>query len=87
MTDNFDKHATSLESPATGAFSIIPHDSTPLNEITRALYIGSSGDVTVIMRSGQEVTFVSIQPGTVLPIRAALVKATGTTATGIVGMV
>ncbi len=87
MTDNFKRHTSSLESPASGAFSITPHDTNPLSEITRAIYIGGSGDIAVKMLAGQEVTFLSLPTGTVLPVRVEQIKATGTTATGLLGLI
>ncbi len=87
MTDNFKNYSSSLESPAAGAFSITPDDIISLTEVTRAIYIGGTGDLSVRMLSGQEVTFLSIPSGTVLPIRAEKVKAAGTTATALLGLV
>ncbi|MGH1352201.1 MAG: spike base protein, RCAP_Rcc01079 family [Methyloligellaceae bacterium] len=87
MTDNFKRHTSSLESPASGAFAITPDNSNSLSEITRAIYIGGAGDLAVTMQAGQEVTFSSLPAGTVLPVRVERVKATGTTATALLGLI
>lgn len=87
MTDRFDKHASSLESPATGAFAITPDDNTDLAETTRAIYVGTTGDLDLRMLDGQDVVFTDIPAGMLLPVRATRVKASGTTANDIIGLV
>lgn len=87
MTDRFSKHTSSLESPATGAFQITPDDNNDLQEITRALYVGTSGDISITMMDGQEVLFSTVPAGMILPIRAVRIKSTNTTATNLTGLV
>jgi hypothetical protein len=53
----------------------------------RALYIGGSGNVRITDPQGNVVTFVGAVAGTVLPVMAKRVWATGTTATNIIGLV
>lgn len=86
MTDTFDGHATSLISPAAGAFAITPSDTENLSRSGRALYIGSAGHVTLVTVSGQTVRFANAGDGSILPVRAQRVLATGTTARDIVGL-
>jgi hypothetical protein len=66
---------------ARGAVSITPNDSTVINN-TRALYIGVAGNLKVTMVDGQDVTFLALAAGTILPIQVTKVFATGTTITG-----
>lgn len=87
MSDRFASHAGSLEAPASGGFPISPSDSTDLVEVTRAVYIGTGGAIAGIMQGGEEVTFISVPGGTLLPVRLRRIKATGTTATALVGLV
>ncbi len=87
MTDRFDKHASSLESPATGAFVITPDDNTDLPETTRAIYVGTAGDLDLRMLDGQDIIFSGIPAGMILPVRATRVRLTATTATDIIGLV
>lgn len=76
-----------LATPARRAFAITPSNSADLTEVTRSLYIGAGGDLAVILDGDTvAVTFVAVPTGTVLPIRAKLVKSTGTTAASIVGL-
>jgi len=87
MADKFKSFYSHLDSPAQGAFSITPNDSTDLTTATRSIYIGGDGDLAVNMVDGTSVTFVGLKVGSVLPIRAARVLATGTSATNLVGLV
>lgn len=86
MPDRFKTYSKSLEGPATHGFAVSPSDSGPLEEITRALYVGTVGDIALTLSSGATVTLANVPAGTVLPIRVSAVKATGTTAGHIVGL-
>ena len=86
MSDTFNNHVASLTSPAMAAVAIVPNDATPLANVTRAIYIGGAGNLSVVMLSGDIVTFSGVQAGMIYPLRASRVRATGTTATGIVGL-
>lgn len=86
MSDRFENHATGLESPARHGFAVTPADDTPLAETTRALYVGGAGDVTLTLVSGATLGFANVPAGTLLPVRATAIKATGTTATALVGL-
>jgi len=74
-----------LESPANDWVAITPSDGTELANIPRALYIGTGGDIVLTDSGGNDVTF-QVLTGQLLPLRPTFVKATGTTATGIVGI-
>lgn len=63
------------------AAAITPDDNNDLTFVTRAIYVGGGNDLAVILASGDTVTFKAVPTGTILPIRAARVKSTGTTAT------
>lgn len=71
--------------PAQDGVAVTPSDSTDLTTAARALYVGGTGDVTIITPAGNTVTYSSVPVG-VLPVAAKRVKATGTTATNIVAM-
>ena len=87
MTDRYQNTSSGLDSPALDAFTITPNDNTDLVEVTRALYIGGSGDVTLVTKSGTQVTFSNISSGSLLPVRVARILVTGTTANNIVGLI
>jgi hypothetical protein len=87
MPDRFAQTASSLSTPATHAFPITPADLADLPETTRGIYVGGSGALAVRMPSGAVITFPGVPQGTVLRLRADRVLSTGTTATGLVGLV
>lgn len=86
MSEKYQGRADDITSPARGGFAITPSDSTDLTAETRAIYVGSAGDVAAVLASGDEVSFVGLAGGTVLPIRERRIKATGTTADALVGL-
>ena len=63
-----------------------PNDAADLPEVTRAIYVGTGGDLTVRMLTGETLTFTGIAPASLLPVRAARILATGTTAGNLVGL-
>lgn len=73
-----------LDTVATGGAAVTPSDTTEVG--FTSLYIGGAGNVAVKMQDGQSVTFSSVPAGTFLPVAVCRVLATGTTATGIVGL-
>ena len=73
--------------PAIAAFAIVPAAGVDLPTFARAIYVGSTGDLSITTVAGSSVTFVGVADGTILPVQARQVAATGTTATAIVGLV
>lgn len=72
--------------PATGATSVNLSDSNQLtNGTCRALYVGVTGDIAVVMANGDSVTFTNVAVG-VFPISAKQVKSTSTTASGLIAL-
>lgn len=73
---------------ARNAVAITAHDTNPINPVPVKVYVGGAG--TVIGRaqgSSADVTFLGVPAGTVLPIRFQYIRSTGTTATGLIGLV
>ena len=73
--------------PVSECFAITPDDVTDLAVPVRGLYVGTGGDVVIDDLVGNTVTFVGVPGGAILPIGAKRVRATGTTAANIVGLV
>ena len=84
MTDTFRSHATGLDSPARGAASVTPNDGTALSTFSRALYVGTAGNVAVTTVDGDTVTFTAASG--FLPVCVSHVLSTGTTATDILAL-
>jgi hypothetical protein len=86
-TNDFDKHASGLDSPARKSFAITKHDTNELANITRGIYVGGAGDVVIQLElDSAAVTFTGMLAGQIYPIQARIVKSTGTTATALVGL-
>lgn len=71
--------------PAANAASLTPSDATDLTFVTRGIMVDVAGDLSVRMLGGQTVTFAALA-STIYPFRVTRVLATGTTATGILGL-
>jgi hypothetical protein len=84
ITDRFSSNAGSIMSSATHGEAVTPHDDNDLNYVTRALYIGGTGNINVTMVGGETLILTAVQVGTMLSIRVSRVLATNTTATNIV---
>lgn len=84
--DFFEDHASTLDSPARDAQAVTPSDTVALSAITRGVYVGQTGALAVQMAGGQTVVFQGLPAGSLLPIRASHIRATGTTATGLVAL-
>lgn len=70
----------------TGAAAITPNDNDVFS-VPVSIYVGVSGNVVVRPANGAAaVTFSNALAGTVLPITAIGVNATGTTATNLVAI-
>ncbi|GAA6210053.1 hypothetical protein NBRC116601_33460 [Cognatishimia sp. WU-CL00825] len=85
MPDPFGTHSPGLESPASDIFSILPNDGVDLTTATRAINVAQSGMVRIQTVGGSTATLY-VAAGIAFPVRARRVLATGTDATGIVGL-
>lgn len=63
----------------------ITTSDTAANEFD-AIYVGVTGNVAVVTRGGQTVTFLNAQQGSTLYIKTQRVNATSTTATNLIGL-
>lgn len=84
--DNFSWPMVLLDSPATHAFAVTPHDTNELTNVTRGIYVGATGNLKVTMQGGEAVTFVGLAAGVIHPIRATIIWSNGTTAASIIGV-
>jgi hypothetical protein len=81
-------HATgvhTLSEPGANAASITPNDTADISFVSRFIYVGGAGNLTVVI-GGQTITFEAVPAGTLLPVRASRIMATGTSATFLVAM-
>lgn len=75
-----------VSSPATGGEAVTPHDVNDFTNASRAIYVGSAGDVAAVMVNGTVLVFKAVPAGTMLPIRCRRINATNTTATNMVAV-
>ncbi len=87
---SFDTFGTALDSliaPARNCFSITPHDVATLPSLPKAIYVGTGGNIALRpVDSAQDVTFMNVTGGTILDVRAMHIRATGTTASNMIGL-
>jgi hypothetical protein len=86
LIDNLRNLKADRASPAENAFSVTPHDTNDLQEVTKAVLIGVAGNLAVIMKQGDAAITLPVPAG-YNPLRVSRVLVTNTTATGIVGLV
>jgi hypothetical protein len=87
-TNSFDTFIDTPMGAASNAIAITPHDNDELTAITKALYVGGAGDLNVrMLGSIGDIVFRNVAAGTILDIRVRAVRASGTTATHIVGLI
>lgn len=86
MFNRTDASIVALTDPAFDGFGITPDDGTDLSQVTRAVWVGNGGSVIVVLAGGGQVTLANVVGGSILPIQAKRILATGTTASGLVGL-
>jgi hypothetical protein len=86
MADDFERLLSGLSSPATDVFPIAPDDDADLATVTRAIRADTAGDVVCVMLGGETRT-LKFAAAETRAIRVSRVKAAGTTATGLEGIV
>lgn len=75
----------SPNAPGAGWFAITPNDATVFDTIPRCIYVGTTGNLAITSLAGENVILKNVPVG-YHPIRPITIKATGTTATDIVGI-
>lgn len=68
------------------AAAVTTSDTVDLAYVSKGLYVGGAGNVTVTLHSGAKVLFTAMAVGVVHRIAAKRVWATGTSATAIVAL-
>lgn len=73
--------------PAYDFFAITPDNANDLAMRPRAIYVGLDGNIVMHNNNGTSVTLTGVKQGSILSISPRRILATGTTATGLVGLV
>jgi hypothetical protein len=74
--DDYIQLQTGLDSPYRHAAAITTSDTVDLTDVTRAIYVGGSGNIVLITEAGETVTLMGALVGTVLRVQASRIKAT-----------
>jgi hypothetical protein len=85
MSD-YRNYGSNPTSPAIGYESVVPSDSVNLAFPCRGVYIGGTGNLSLISPNGETVTLVGLIGGQIYPFAATRIRATGTTATDILAL-
>jgi hypothetical protein len=83
--DTFANQGSSLTSPFTHGDAVVPSDTVDLPYVTRAIYIGTPGDIRVTT-VGDTIITLRNHPVGYLPGRVTRVHQSGTTASQIVAL-
>ena len=84
--DRFSGHAQTPSGPASAIIDVIPSDTSDLAQMVNGLNVATPGIVRVTTAEGS-VGDVFVAAGTAFPLRVARVWSSGTTATGIRGLI
>jgi len=87
VQDRYSTSASGVTGPGDDAFTVTPSDTVDFLVMARALYVGTTGDVTLVTRGGTTLKFAAVPAGGIIPVRCSRVNATATTASNIVGIV
>lgn len=71
---------------ANRAFTVTPHDSTNITTMCHCLYVGTAGNVAVVLPNDDVVNFINVPSGFYLNVQCKRVNSTNTTASNIVGL-
>jgi hypothetical protein len=82
--DRYAGTGSDLLGPANDGAAVTPNDSTDLPTVSKRLWIGGAGNVTLNTVAGTTLVYTNVAAGTYLRVRAARVFSTGTTASNIV---
>jgi hypothetical protein len=73
--------------PASGGEAVTPHNTNYFAKMARALYVGTGGNIVVVLADGTTtLTFVAVPTGSILPIVCSRVNSTNTTASDIIAL-
>ena len=90
MSDRFAGYADSANAPSRRVVALAPSDTADLADTPKGIYVGSGGDVALVAvdaPAGAAATvFRNLPSGSLLPVRARRVLATGTTAADMLAL-
>ena len=85
MSDEFSEYSIAPDGPAERSFAIVPSNDDDLAAIPRAILVGVAGNITGRLKDDAADIVYPVLAG-YHPLRFKKIAATGTTATGLVGL-
>jgi hypothetical protein len=86
MIDEYEGFQPGLTGPVIAGQPITPNNGADLAFATRGIYVGSTGNLSVVLVNGDQVVLRNVQPGVIYPLRVKRVRSSGTTAGDLVGL-
>jgi hypothetical protein len=87
MADPFGEYRGNMLAGAERAFSITPNDSADLATVTRGIFVGTTGNLKVLLVGDSDpVIFNGVAAGVVHSLRVKRVYAADTTASNLLGV-
>lgn len=86
MADPMGGAPTGMLGPVMHVFDITPDDAADLALTPRGIWVGGAGDLRITAAGSGTATLLAVSAGSMVAVRATRVHATGTTATGLVGL-
>lgn len=84
--DEFKNISAGVTFPISNGASVTPNDSDELEYVTRAIWIGGAGNLSVVTANGDTIVLKGVVAGSLIPIRVVKVLASETTASDIVAL-
>lgn len=86
MSDPFKTQSDAAFAPSRAPYAIVPSDDAQLALVPKGIYVGTGGDIVLRGVDGAaDVTYRNLPDASYVAVRALYVRATGTTATDLVG--
>jgi len=86
MKDRVNWQRDSAVMPSRAPFPIVPSDATEIAVLPKRIFVGTGGNITLRGADGAaDVVYKNVANGVYLNVRPRFIRATGTTASDIVG--
>lgn len=85
--DIYRQYSATPIGPARKLRAITPHDTDELEYVTNAIVCSGSGTISIVAVDDTMPVQVPVLAGQIYPVRARIIRAAGTTASGIVALI
>jgi len=85
--NTFNQRGGNPSDPGQSSFAITPSDTNQLPFVTRAIYVGTGGNIAVqLLNDSSAVILMNAVAGSLLPFQVKQVMNTNTTASNLIGI-